>query len=104
MPAGVYPGIAENDKILIWAGGIYNWFDTETLIMAVADLSQRRDSVRLFFQGTKHPNPAVPEMSVVAQSRSLAQACNILDKYVFFNDTWVDYDDRQNYLLESDAG
>lgn len=101
---GVYPGIAENDKILIWAGGIYNWFDTETLIMAVADLSQRRDSVRLFFQGTKHPNPAVPEMSVVAQSRSLAQACNILDKYVFFNDTWVDYDDRQNYLLESDAG
>ena len=26
------------------------------------------------------------------------------DEYVFFNEGWVDYDDRQNYLLDADIG
>jgi len=28
----------------------------------------------------------------------------VLDSAVFFNDSWVDYADRQNYLTEADAG
>jgi GT2 family glycosyltransferase/glycosyltransferase involved in cell wall biosynthesis len=101
---GVLPGIAENDKVLLWGGGLYNWFDPETLIRAVAELSARRDGVRLFFQGTKHPHPGVPEMAVVSQSRELAAGLGVLDSSVFFNSSWVDYADRQNYLTEADAG
>jgi hypothetical protein len=101
---GVFPGIGVDDKLLLWSGGLYNWFDPATLIRAVAVLSERREGVRLFFQGTKHPHPGVPEMRVVAESRSLAAELGVLDSSVFFNSSWVDYSDRQNYLAEADAG
>jgi len=101
---GVLPGIGEDDKVLLWSGGLYNWFDPRTLIRAVAALVDRRPSVRLFFQGTKHPHPGVPEMTIVGESRELARSLGVLDSAVFFNNSWVDYSDRHNYLLESDAG
>ncbi|GAB3126799.1 glycosyltransferase [Glaciibacter psychrotolerans] len=101
---GVLPGISADDKVLLWSGGLYNWFDPKTLIRAVARLSESHDNVRLFFQGTKHPHPGVPEMGIVAESRALAQELGVLDRSVFFNSSWVDYADRHNYLGEADAG
>ena len=101
---GVVPGIGDDDAIAIWAGGIYDWFDPETLIRAVARLAERRPNLRLFFMGVTHPNPAVPEMDVVTRSRALSRELGVLDRHVFFNETWVPYDLRQNYLLEADLG
>lgn len=101
---GIQPGIGDDDKLLIWAGGLYNWFDPATLIRAVAIVASRKPSVKLFFQGTKHPHPGVPEMEVVREARALSQDLGVLDSHVFFNDSWVEYRDRQNYLLEADAG
>jgi len=101
---GVRDGISADDKILIWSGGLYNWFDPQTLIRAVARLSSRRPQVRLFFQGVKHPHPGVPEMAIVRESRELARELGVLDDVVIFNDSWVEFSDRQNYLLEADAG
>lgn len=101
---GVHPGIRMTDKLLLWSGGLYNWFDPETLIRAVALLSKTRPNIRLFFQGTKHPHPGVPEMEIVARSRKLAEDLDVLNSSVFFNDSWVDFDDRQNYLMEADLG
>jgi len=101
---GVLPGIGEDDKVLLWSGGLYNWFDPKTLIQAVAQLSERHTNVRLFFQGTKHPHPGVPEMGIVAESRALATELGVLDSSVFFNSSWVDYAQRHNYLGEADAG
>lgn len=101
---GVLAGIGPDDKVLIWSGGLYNWFDPFTLIRAVALVAESRPSVRLFFQGTKHPHPGVPEMGVVAESRDLAAELGVLGRNVFFNESWVPYADRQNYLTEADAG
>lgn len=101
---GVRPGFGVDDKVLLWSGGLYNWFDPKTLVRAVAALSARHPNVRLFFQGTKHPHPGVPEMQIVADTRELAQELGVLDVSVFFNDSWVEYADRQNYLTEADAG
>ncbi|MGV8911283.1 MAG: glycosyltransferase [Rhodoglobus sp.] len=101
---GVVDGIGPDDKVIIWAGGIYDWFDPATLIRAVGGLAETHPEVKLFFMGTKHPNPAVPEMAAVASSRKLAEELGLAGKSVFFHDTWVDYSDRQNYLLEADAG
>jgi GT2 family glycosyltransferase/glycosyltransferase involved in cell wall biosynthesis len=101
---GVVPGIGADDKIVIWAGGIYEWFDPDTLIRAVDVLTRTHNDVRLFFMGTKHPNPDVPEMAVVGRARRLAESLGLLNKSVFFNDSWVAYDQRQNYLLEANVG
>jgi GT2 family glycosyltransferase/glycosyltransferase involved in cell wall biosynthesis len=106
MPAirGVVPGIGQDDKIIIWGGGIYNWFDPGVLIRAVAELSVEHPDVRLFFMGVQHPNPDVPEMEAVSEARVLSESLGMTNKHVFFNESWVPFDDRQNYLLEADVG
>jgi GT2 family glycosyltransferase len=101
---GVVPGISDTDKVIIWGGGIYEWFDPETLIRAVATLAERHSDVRLFFMGVQHPNPDVPEMDAVARSRMLADHLGLTNVNVFFNETWVPYEQRQNYLLEANVG
>jgi glycosyltransferase involved in cell wall biosynthesis len=101
---GVVSGIGADDHVIIWSGGVYDWFDPLTLIRAVAQLSITRPSVKLFFMGTVHPHPGVPEMPIIKASRDLAQELGVTGEHVFFNDSWVDYDDRQNYLLEADLG
>jgi len=99
---GVVPGIGADDKVVIWGGGLYSWFDPLTLIRAIGLLVARRPTVRLFFQGTQHPG--VAQMGIVQQSRALAGELGLLGTSVFFNETWVPYEQRQNYLLEADAG
>jgi GT2 family glycosyltransferase/glycosyltransferase involved in cell wall biosynthesis len=101
---GVVPGIGVDDKVILWGGGIYNWFDPLTLLHAVDRLRHRRPEVRLFFLGLKHPNPDVPEMRMAVATRALSDALGLTDKHVFFNEGWVPYEDRQNYLLEADIG
>jgi glycosyltransferase involved in cell wall biosynthesis len=99
---GVVPGIGADDKVIVWGGGLYSWFDPLTLIRAIAELAPRRPYVRLYFQGTQHPGVAA--MGIVEESRALAQHLGLLGVSVFFNDTWVPYEDRQNFLLEADLG
>jgi GT2 family glycosyltransferase/glycosyltransferase involved in cell wall biosynthesis len=101
---GVTPGIGMDDKVVIWGGGIYNWFDTLTLVRAIAKVAETHDDIRLFFLGVAHPNPDVPEMAIVSKTRELADRLGVAGKNVFFNEQWVQLDDRQNYLLESDLG
>ena len=101
---GVINGIRENDFVVIWGGGIYNWFDPLSLIKAMKILSEKRDDIKLFFMGIRHPNPMVKELSLVNETVNLAKSLGIFEKNVFFNFGWVKYDERENYLLESDAG
>jgi glycosyltransferase involved in cell wall biosynthesis len=100
---GVYPGIAAEDKVLLWLSGIWNWFDAPTLIRAMACISERRPDVKLFFMGIKHPSPTSPQMQATAETIALSQELGLYDRTVFFKD-WVPYAERANYLLEADIG
>ena len=101
---GVVAGIGAKDKIVLWSGGLYNWFDPFTLIRAIDRVAKTHPDIRLYFQGTKHPHPGVPEMPVVNQAKELADSLKILGVNVFFNDSWVPYGERHNYLAEADLG
>jgi GT2 family glycosyltransferase/glycosyltransferase involved in cell wall biosynthesis len=101
---GVVPGIGPDDKVILWGGGIYNWFDPLTLIRAVDRLKDRHPEVRLFFMGLKHPNPGVPQMRVAWETQELARELGLTGRYVFFNEGWVPYEQRANYLLDADVG
>ncbi len=101
---GVLPGIGLDDKVILWGGGIYNWFDPLTLLAAVDRLRRRVPNVRLFFMGLKHPNPDIPEMRMAVAARALSDQLGLTGTHVFFNEGWVEYEDRQNYLLEADIG
>ena len=101
---GVVPGIGPGDRVVIWAGGVYNWFDPETVVRAVDLLRTEVPDVRLYFMGLKHPNPDVPEMSTAVRTQQLSDRLGLTGQHVFFNAGWVDYDERQNHLLDADLG
>jgi glycosyltransferase involved in cell wall biosynthesis len=101
---GVVPGIGPDDHVVLWAGGVYNWFDPLTLVRAVDRLRRRLPTVRLYFLGLQHPNPNIPEMRTAGRLRSLAGELGLTGRHVFFNEGWVDYDARAGFLLDADVG
>jgi len=99
---GVHPSIGADSRVLIWGGGVYDWFDPLTLIRAVARAKEAVPGIRLVFLGTRHPK--VDEMGIVRRAVDLATELGVEGREVVFNDTWVPYDERGAYLLEADAG
>jgi len=97
------PGISQTDRVLVWGGGIWDWFDPLTVIKAVAEVSTGMPELKLVFMGTRSPNPQVPEMEMTAQARKLAHDLKLIDKTVFFQEGWTAYEDRANFLLDADA-
>jgi len=101
---GVWEGIDRDDKVILWGGGIWEWFDPLTLIKAMAGIAQIRGDVKLFFMGMRHPNVEdVPEMRMCGKAVKLSKELGLYGKHVFFNE-WVPYQERENYLLEADIG
>lgn len=101
---GTVDGIGPDDKVVLWGGGIYNWFDPLTLIRAIDRLKDDHPEVRLFFLGLKHPNPGVPDMRIAWETRELAERLGLVGTHVFFNEGWVPYAERADYLLDADVG
>jgi len=103
---GVLPGIGEGDKVVVWGGGLWNWFDTKTLIKAMAKLSDTSPEIKLFFMGTVHPHPGMPEfqMKNARETLELAKGLGLAGRNVFFNEGWIPYGKRGAYLLEADIG
>ncbi len=93
-----------NDKVLLWGGGIWNWFDPLSLIKAMKIISQKRHDIKLVFMGVKPPDPDLPTTSMSAQAIQLAKDLALINQCVFFNHEWVPYDERQNFLLDADIG
>lgn len=100
----VIPGIGMGDKVVLWGGGIYNWFDPLTLIRAIGQISIKHPEIKLVFMGTQHPNPHVPEMKMSFKARELSKELGLEGKHVFFNEGWVPYNERANFLLDADLG
>lgn len=100
---GVWPGIEQADRLILWGGGLWLWLDPLTAIRAVAQVWQHRQDVKLIFPGTRHPNPNVAQVdSHYPAARALSAELGLLDKAVFFGD-WVAYEDWPDVLLESDV-
>ncbi len=101
---GTVPGIGPDDKVIIWGGGIYNWFDPLALIEAVAIARSSHPNLRLFFLGATHPNPNIPTMKMAVEARERADELGLTGETVFFNESWVPYNERADYLLDADLG
>jgi glycosyltransferase involved in cell wall biosynthesis len=99
-----FDAIGPDDRVVLWAGGIYNWFDPLSLLRAVDRLRARRQDVRLVFLGAGHPNPAIPRMRMADETRRLADSLGLTGTTVVFNEDWVPYDDRDVLLTDADLG
>ena len=94
--------INNDDFVLLWNGGIWNWNDGETLIKAMSKI--KNDKVKLVFQGFSHPDKGGQLSFKAKRSLTLAKKLGLVDKNIFFIKDWVPYDHRANYLLDSNIG
>lgn len=95
-------GVGAEDKVLLWAGGIWNWLDPLTPIRAVAALAERRPDVKLVFLGRKHPDLA--SMQMARRAEELACELGVLGGPVCFHAEWVPYEERSRYLSAAAVG
>lgn len=100
---GVVPGINKDDSVILWGGGIWDWLDPLTAIEGMKEIKKVREDVKLFFMGVNPPNSELPTMSKAKKAIQLSDQLGLMNENVFFN-TWVKYEERQNYLLEADIG
>lgn len=101
---GVYKTITPSDKVVLWLGGIWAWYDPLTLLRAMKRINEERDDVKLVFLGVRHPAPdLVGEMEIASRTFQLCKDMGLYDRTVFFEE-WVPYEERANYLLEADLG
>jgi len=97
-------GLCREDKVLLWGGGIWNWFDPLSLIKAMKIVSTARADIKLVFMGVTPPDPQIPAMAMAREAMQLAQKLELEGRSVFFHREWVPYEERANFLLDADAG
>jgi len=101
---GVIDGIGVDDTVLLWAGGVYNWFDPVTLVQAVGDLAPTHPRLKLLFMGTKHPSLDDLSTRMLRSAIAVATERNLLGRTVFFREGWVPFDQRGTFLTDADVG
>ncbi|MEX2080194.1 MAG: hypothetical protein WEC33_01140, partial [Dehalococcoidia bacterium] len=98
---GVHPGFKETDKIILWNGGIVQWYDPATLLEALRILD--RDDVKLLFLGAAYPGLESLGRGIRFQdARAIAARNGQLDRTVFFYEGWVPHETASQYVLEAD--
>lgn len=99
------PGIAADDRILLWNAGIVDWYDPLTAIRAMAILRERRPKVKLLFVGSRYPDPGfVDDSPTFRAAHELSQELGLYGETVFFKYGWVPYEEVKPLLLASFAG
>ena len=99
------PGIGADDEIVLWGGGIYNWFDPLTAIRAVDRLRHASPTCPPVLRRRRAPQRrACREMQMATRARAARRRPRAHRHVTCSSTSWVAYDERQNYLLEADIG
>jgi glycosyltransferase involved in cell wall biosynthesis len=99
-----FPDISAADRIVLWWGKIWSWFDPETAIRAFAPLAASRPDIKLVLTTGPAPDASTETYSRDRQARELAAELGLLGKTVFFLEEWMPYAQRHECLHEADIG
>jgi len=91
-------GASPDDRIALWAGGLWDWMDPALAVRATALARQRVPTLRLALLAGERPGTAAPKMRAAADEARAAAG-----PAVHFIDTWIPYDERGAWLLEADV-
>jgi glycosyltransferase involved in cell wall biosynthesis len=97
-PEDRFAGIGPGDEVAIWSGGIWGWLDAPAAIRAVAEVVRRRPALKLVFMASSH---AAEAHGSEQHAKEVARELGLLDSVVFFNDGWVPYEQRADWLLRA---
>lgn len=100
---GIVPGIEKDDFVLLWTGGLWDWFDPLTVVKAVEKQYKQDSHIKLVFLGFKHPNKRAASMNEAKRTLDYVNKQGLEGKCVFFLEEWLPYEERVDYLLEAGA-
>lgn len=99
-----FPAIQTSDKIVLWWGKMWSWFDPETAMRAFVPLAHTRPDVKFVITAGRAPDANTDEYSLDWKARELASEYGLVGKTVFFVEEWIPYADRHHWLAEADLG
>lgn len=98
---------SETDTIVLWGGGLWKWFDPCSVIRAIGEISRTRRDIKLWFLAARRSETDSTGIKIAYSTDEaivLSQQLGLYNRVVFFNNAWVPYTERQNYLLEANIG
>jgi hypothetical protein len=100
-PRSTVEGIGPDDVLLVWNGGLWDWFDTSTFLHALARVRDELPMLRAYFMGVLRPGSS--ELAPAARKvMDLSDELRLTGSVVFFND-WTPFDRRQDVYLDATA-
>jgi glycosyltransferase involved in cell wall biosynthesis len=96
-----WAGVAHDDVLALWGGGLWPWLDPLTAVRAVYQARAQLPQLKLLFPGTRLPNPDMSAIrTLLPETRELVGSLNMTDA-VLFGD-WLPYEEWPNALLDAD--
>jgi glycosyltransferase involved in cell wall biosynthesis len=94
-------GIGASDPLFVWNGGLWDWFDPDTLLDATMLARETVPEIRVLFMGVQRPGDS--ELSPATQAlMRRSDELGLTDRNVFFRG-WTPYEERHNTYLEATA-
>ena len=100
-PRDTVEGIGPDDVLLVWNGGLWDWFDTQTFLRALALVRDELPMLRAYFMGIRRPG-SIELAPAAIDVMALSDELGLTGKTVFFND-WTPFDRRQDVYLDATA-
>lgn len=99
-----YPTELRARPIFLWGGGIWAWFDIDTLLRAFALLKARGSNAVLFFLCGSNPSGLPSQDAPVEKALDLAREMELTGRNVFFLDRGASSTELPGYLEHCTAG
>lgn len=98
--------VPDDSIVLLWTGGLWNWFDPVVVVDGLALARETEPRLRLVVMGMHHPEAHWQEQDASRRMRERAAELGLLDgddPGVVLCDAWIPYLERHRYLLDSDV-
>lgn len=99
-----YPPALRNRPVFLWGGGIWAWFDVETLLQAFAEAHRRGSDAALFFLSGKDHSGLEIHRRTVERVWAFARETGLLDRAIFLNEHSAGARDLPGYVEHCRAG
>jgi len=93
--------VPKENKVILWPGPMYPWFDPQTMFKAMERVFKKRNDIALVFVGSNHFQNNIRTSEAYESIRKKAEANGLLNTKVFFI-PWLPYNERAAMYLESD--
>lgn len=99
-----YPSELAGRPVFLWGGGIWKWFDIDTLLGAFSILLRQNSEAALFFLSSRNPSHHSDQDAPHVLAAEKARSLGLLGRNVFFNDRKASPEDLPAYLEHCHAG